>query len=275
MLISGVGLETKPCTNYTISDYIIRENAPCESPRPISRPEEELPEEEVDEPEDPSLIIKDALEEIITNIKSTLADSSSALEKLFGDLANDVNNDLFAEFITNAETIREEEAKAVVRAAMLKIITSAEEDAFFLAYQAEQIAEGLINTIDKEAIDAFLANALPSNIVTKVNDSKDTVKRQLDVYIARGTFVPPLTLPDKSDPATSAEIIDYLFDQATPAKIREEYLIELITNPYDVIDADLGDDIYNEYIDVNNVLTTYNARFDIIDKRDPDYTGPR
>lgn len=38
LLTTSIGLDNDPCSNYTTSDYVIREGAPCSSPRPPMRP---------------------------------------------------------------------------------------------------------------------------------------------------------------------------------------------------------------------------------------------
>lgn len=283
LVVDGIGLENNPCTSGITSDYIKRDAQPCD---PLDNPppggdgnsppkDDEDPGD--DEPSNPPPP-EDTMAQILTAIKSSLADSVSALDNLYGGLADYVQSDLFADFLSEQQLAREEEARAIVRAAMLEMIPFSTQERFFNAWLAEQIADGVLNPIDQEEIESTLPQTLPDYISTRLEATKSDIRRQLEAYqsrISTGGFTPPpLATPDIS-PATPEQVLNYLFDQTININTRESYLITLIEDRYDIIDASLGDEIYNNYIDINNVITTYNARFNTLDERDPAYVGPR
>ncbi|MBP9717232.1 MAG: hypothetical protein KBD44_00780 [Candidatus Pacebacteria bacterium] len=283
MVVDGIGLGPDKCLDGISSDYVDRSGDPCpglDNPGPgddgnpppggDGDPGDDDPGDGGGDPPPGN----DAMDQILADIKSALSSSLSVLDGLYGSLSGYVQSDLFAEFLANQQMSRVEEARAILRATTLGMIPFTTRGRFFDAWLAEQIADGILNPTDQEDIEATLPRVLPPNIAARVETIKGDIRRQLDAYVVRGGFVPPLTTPD-SNPATPTQVIDYLFNQSTDITTRENYLITLIEDRYDIIDASLGDEIYNDYVDVNNVLTTYNARFNILDERDPNYTGPR
>ncbi|MFN3188108.1 MAG: hypothetical protein ACK42D_00985 [Candidatus Paceibacteria bacterium] len=281
MLVDGVGLETEPDSNYICSDYMIRHGESCEpTPTPTPQPAPVNPPPRGGDTGNPLPPIEpppsdETMSQIIAGIKSTMTRSLSVLDGLYGNLADYVRSDLFTEFLTDQhqQMTREQEARAIVRATLLELIPFSNQEDFFERWLAEQIASGILNPIDAEDIQTTLPRVPPANITARVEEVQNNIRRQLEAYAAR-TFVPPLTTPNNSN-ATPTQVITYLFNQSIDSTTRENYLITLIENQYDIIDASLGDDIYHQYININNVLTTYNARFNTIDERDPRFTGPR
>lgn len=280
MVVDGIGLGSDKCVEGISSDYVDRSGDPCpglnnpppgddddgNGPPPPDDPPDDSP---VDPPPD-----EDAIDQILADIKSAMASALSVLQDLYSRYADAIQTDLFEPILTEQEMTREEEARAIVRATSLGILSPAQADEFFRLWDLEQIRDGIIDRTDRGDIEDDLTRTIPTHIITQIDAVKATIRRQLDAYDARGGFVSPLTTPGNPD-ATPAQVMAYLFNQTIPIAQREEYLISLIENPHDIIDASLGDGIYHSYIDVNNIITTYSAMFQIIDERDPNYTGPR
>ena len=287
MLVEGVGLGTEDCAGGIISDYVNRDGDPCvpETERRRPDPEEPPPDDDINPDPDPNDPIPDTppeelLEAKIQQHKEALRRARFPFEDIFGAYAESIKGRLMTGLTT--ETNRQytliEIAREVNRAEQIGALAQGALNELMGLIRAVQLDEGIIERLTGREVRETTAVPIPSPVERMVTETKARIERQLDLYQARvdqGGFAQPLTLPGRSNPATPQEVVTYLFDQTVPAETRENYLIELITNPHDVIDASEGDEIYNEYIDANNALTTFNAQFDVVGERDPRFPRPR
>jgi len=282
LLVAGVGLENESCAEVSISDYIRQSigDDPCETDDQIPRRSRPDPDPEPDpdpiiNPGDPEEIIAEAA----STTKSTLAANPGYFQRLFGAYQNAIQRGLFADLIIAQEATQAQQARAIARTAAMGIISQAIYERYLQAYEAEQIARGILNPDRRENIEASLPVPPPTRVANPIEETQDAIRRQLDLYQTRvdgGGFAPPLSIPGTSGPATPAQVITYLFNQSIAGAVRENYFITLLTIPHDIIDASLSEQLYNQYVDANNALAVYSAQMsNLVESRDPRFAGPR
>jgi len=271
LLTESSGLDNEPCSNFSTSDYIIRDETPCTSPVPPPRPDqpeptptpepEPAPEptptpEPTPEPE-PGMETLEFLLQRERAIRQSAAGYLNDLEDIFGANTAVLNSSgLFVDFISNERTGSHDDAdrlQAAYRLYTLDQITAAQLANYrtaINAYRTETI--GPSATISQSVMQdiAIPQSSWPGGYLANHQSVADGVRAELLAFNERTSALPNSRLSDADIDTLVRNSTDFSVSYANRLDRLDQLRGDNANNTVYILDSD--DSLYNAFINDHN-----------------------